>query len=59
MYRNTQYGIVTDLGKNVLKLENTCLDEKGSGLLRISISKPPLQDIDCVANPICLACLLA
>lgn len=32
MYRNTQYGIVTDLGKNVLKLENTCLDEKGSGL---------------------------
>ena len=32
MYRNIQYEIVTDLGRNILKIENKCLDTEGSGL---------------------------
>lgn len=32
VYRNTLSKLETDLGKNILKLENECLDKNGSGL---------------------------
>lgn len=46
VYRNTVYNINMELGKNILSLENSCLDNNGSGLFIQRMT----SDTSCLAD---------